>query len=145
MTTCGYTAGLPACSMTGLHTDLRDVLAPHPAVGLALVYGSVARGDAGPESDLDVGVMGPRRLEPAEALALIRDLGNASGRPVDLVDLRAAHGTLLHEILHRGVRVFERDEALYPALLARHLIDEADFRPLRDRILADRRRAWTAA
>lgn len=117
----------------------------HPAVGLAVLYGSVARGAAGAESDLGVAVMGARRIAPAEALALVADLASASGRPVDLVDLRTAHGTLLHEILHRGVRVFELDASLYPALLARHFVDEADFRPLRDRILAERRRAWTAA
>lgn len=124
---------------------LRDVLAGHASVGLAILYGSAARGTARPGSDLDLAVMGVRPLTPGQTLALLADLGQASGRPVDLVDLRTAHGTLLHEILRTGTRVLERDSALYPALLSRHLLDEADFRPLRERILAERRQAWTGA
>ena len=135
---------MTAAPMTAAADVLRRVLARHPAVGLGVVYGSVARGAARPESDVDVAVMGARRITPDETLALVRDLAEATGRPVDLVDLRDAHGALLHEILRTGARVIERDAALYPALLSRHLIDEADFGPLRDRILADRRRAWIA-
>lgn len=124
---------------------LRDVLARHPAIGLAFVYGSVARGAARLESDLDVAVMGDRMLSADETIPLLEDLADASGRPVDLVDLRRAHGTLLHEILRTGRKVLGRTPGLHPALLARHLTEEADFGPLRDRILTSRRRAWIGA
>lgn len=127
------------------HADVAAVLAGHPAVRLAVLYGSVARGTAGPESDLDVAVMGDRPLSTDETVALVRALARETGRPVDLVDLRTVHGTLLAEVLRTGVRVVETDRTLYPAVLRRHLFDEADFRPYRDRILADRRRAWTGA
>lgn len=129
----------------GVREAIATVVGGHPAVQLAVLYGSAARGEAGPESDLDLGVMGPRPLSAAEVVALIEDLGRAVGRPVDLVDLRAAHGALLAEVLRTGVRVVEADAALYPTLLRRHLLDEADFRPYRDRILAERRRAWLGA
>ncbi len=124
---------------------IRSALAGFPGVRLAILYGSLARGAARPESDLDLAVMGDLPLTPDDTLALVRALGEASGRPVDLVDLRAAGGGILHEILRTGTRVLERDPALYPTLLARHLVDDADFGPLHDRILADRRHAWTGA
>lgn len=128
-----------------LLADVADVLAEHPAIRLAILYGSVAHGTAGPESDLDLGVMGPHPLSTGETVALIEDLARATGRPVDLIDLRKTHGTLLAEVLRTGVRIAETDPTLYPHLLRRHLLDDADFRPYRDRILSERRRAWTGA
>lgn len=125
--------------------EIGPALAAHPHVGLAIVYGSVAAQTATAESDLDLGVMGARPLTPSQRTALIADLALHSGRPVDLVDLRTTHGTLLREILRTGVRVLEQDATLYPALLHRHALDEADFQPIRDRILAERRRGWIGA
>jgi len=130
---------------TDQRTDVAAVLADHPAVGLAILYGSVAHGTATPESDLDLGVMASRPLSADERVALIEDLARATGRPVDLVDLRNTHGTLLAEVLRTGVRVAETDPTLYPALLRRCLFDDADFRPYRDRILSERRQAWIGA
>lgn len=129
----------------GVREAVADCLTHYPAVRLAILFGSLPRGSAGPESDLDLGVMGPRPLSADERVALVEALARVTGRPVDLVDLRTTHGALLAEVLRTGIRVVETDPALYPALLRRHLLDEADFRPYRDRILADRRRAWTAA
>ena len=122
--------------------DLAPALDAFPDVGLAIVYGSVASGTAAPDSDLDVGVMGARPLSADARMRIVDVLSNVTGRAVDLVDLRTAHGALLAEILRTGLRVVERDATLFPDLLRRHLIDEADFRPYRDRILAERRRAW---
>ena len=131
--------------MTAPHGRLAAVLAAHPGVRLAILFGSVARDAAGPASDLDLAVLGPAPLSTDETVALTEALAQETGRPVDLVDLRTAHGTLLGEVLRTGVRVVETDPALYPALLSRHLLDEADFRPYHDRILADRRRSWIGA
>ena len=124
---------------------LYSALDDHSDVELAIVYGSVAAGTASPESDLDVAVAGQQRLSVEGRLALVEALAQRAGRPVDLVDLRDAHGPLLAVILQTGIRVVERDAALYGTLLSRHLIDESDFRPYRDRILADRRQAWIGA
>jgi predicted nucleotidyltransferase len=127
------------------HAAVTAVVADHPAVRLAVLYGSVAQGAAGPESDLDLAVMGERPLSAGETVALVRALAHATGRPVDLVDLRTVHGALLAEVLRTGTRLYEADPTVYPSVLRRHLFDEADFRPYRDRILAERRRAWTDA
>jgi len=131
--------------MTDTFPKLTRALADHPEVELAILYGSVAKGTAGPESDMDLAVMGGQPLSADASVALLRDLASSMGRPVDLVDLWTTHGTLLGEILQTGIRIVETNPALYPACLSRHLLDEADFRPYRDRILADRRRTWIGA
>lgn len=128
-----------------LHTSIADALAAVPDVGLAILYGSAADGTVTPDSDLDLAVMGTRPLEAGTRTKLIGLLAQRVGRPIDLVDLRHAHGTLLREILRSGRRIVERDPALYPQLLRRFWLDEADFQPYRERILAQRRRSWIGA
>ncbi len=81
----------------------------------AYVFGSVARGDAGPESDLDVAVIlgaDPGRALPSEALLdLVAALERTTGRRVDLAVLDAASPDLIHRVLRDGILVHERDVA----------------------------------
>jgi hypothetical protein len=53
------------------------------------VFGSYARGDIGPDSDVDVLVEFDRPIALSAFLAIERDLCAAAGRPIDLVS-RAA-------------------------------------------------------
>jgi uncharacterized protein len=119
---------------------LRDLLAQEPDVRLAYVFGSVARGTAGPESDLDVAVEVGRALGVERKMALIRRLAEASGRPVDLVDLWDVGEPLRGEIL-QGKRLVGSVDA-HAQQIFRHLCDKEDFLPLRNRILEERRKAW---
>ena len=93
------------------------------------------------DSDLDLAVDAGRRLTVSEKMTLIGDLALEIGRPVDLVDLRSVGEPLLGQILRHGKRLLGSD-AHYAALISRHLFDQADFVPYRNRILAERRRAW---
>jgi predicted nucleotidyltransferase len=120
---------------------LRAALAAHPGLELAIVFGSVATDEATPQSDVDVAVRAGQPLTPAQKIELIGDLALASGRAVDLVDLRCIGEPLLGQILAHGQRLLGSDEA-YAELLHRHLIDAADFMPYVERILVQRRRAW---
>ena len=121
--------------------QLRAVLARHPQVNFAMLFGSLARGTARPDSDLDLAVGADRPLHSDEIIALIGDLATASGRAVDLIDLADAGEPLLGQILAHGVRVLG-DSTRHGALLSRHLTDVADFVPLQQRILDERRRRW---
>lgn len=110
-------------------------------VQLVILFGSVAAGRAHVGSDIDVAVDIGHRLSSNEKMALISAIAEATGRSVDLVDLRAVGEPLLGQILAGGKRISGSDER-YARLISRHLFDEADFLPYRNRILAERRRRW---
>jgi predicted nucleotidyltransferase len=67
------------------------------------VFGSVARGEAGPESDIDLLVT----LEPSRTLldqiALWQDLEDLLGRKVDLVTESALHRLIRDQVLEEAV------------------------------------------
>ena len=109
-----------------LACELRAVLARHPQVHFAVLFGSLARGTVRPDSDLDLAVGDDRPLRADDSIALIDDLALACGRPVDLIDLAVAGEPLLGQILAHGVRVLG-DSARHGALFSRHLADVADF------------------
>ena len=125
-----------------LQNELARWMARHPRLKLGLLFGSLNDGQPHAASDLDLAVMGDRALTAPEKMALIQDLARQTGRPVDLVDLQRAHGTILQQVLQTGTLLYCADHNLYAALIKRHLFEEADFRPYRDRILAERRQAW---
>jgi predicted nucleotidyltransferase len=106
---------------------------------LAIAYGSAAQGRLRPDSDLDVAVLGPQRLSDEARLELLTALERASGRPVDLVDLADAHGTLLAQILSGGVRLVVHRHAALEALYRRHVYEQTDYMPAYRRILEERR------
>jgi predicted nucleotidyltransferase len=92
---------------------LRQCLDPAPP-GVVAVYlfGSVARGQAGRSSDVDLAVLydstPPATLEGL-GLELAGELEAAIGRTVDLVVLNRAPPDLVHRVLRDGVLVVERD------------------------------------
>ena len=81
-------------------------------------------------------------LDAAEKMQLIEALTLATGRPVDLIDLKTAGVPLLGQILATGRRILGSN-ADHAALLRRHLFDAADFQPYVERMLRERRQAWT--
>ncbi len=112
-----------------------------PCIALAILFGSLATGKGRAESDLDLAVDAGRRLTCDEKMALISELAARTGRPIDLVDIRSIGEPLLGQILRHGKRIAGSD-TLYGDLIRRHLFDQADYLPYRNRILAERRQAW---
>ena len=122
-------------------TRLREVLDGHPGIRQALVFGSVAAGRGRPDSDLDIAVEADHPLDAAEKTRLIEAFAVATGRPVDLIDLKTASVPLLGQVLAHGHRILGSN-ADHAALIRRHLFDAADFQPYIDRMLRERRQAW---
>jgi len=120
---------------------LQCMLERHSGLELAFVFGSVARGTARDDSDLDIAVQAAQPLRSSQKIALIGDLAEAMGRPVDLIDFRTAGEPLTGQILTHGRRLMGSAEA-HGRLLSRHLLDCADFLPYAQRIVDERRRAW---
>ena len=124
-----------------LKEALLAALSTQPDIGLAILFGSLAVGKGRAESDLDLAVDAGRRLTASEKMALISELAGRTGRAVDLVDIPAIGEPLLGQILRHGKRILGSDTH-YANLIRRHLFDQADYLPYRNRILAERRQSW---
>ena len=120
---------------------MREVLAGFPELILALVFGSVAKGLQRIDSDLDIAVVAKQALTADEKIVIISALAEKTGRPVDLVDLKVVGEPLMGQIVQHGRRLLGSDGE-YGRLISRHLFEQADFMPYRNRILAERRAAW---
>ncbi len=119
----------------------RAALAKHPYLRLAIVFGSVARGGARRDSDVDVAVQADHALTADQKQGLIEDIGLATGRPVDLVDLKTAGIPLLGEILRHGIRLFGNDDDYARAALRNIGLNE-DLGPAVQAVLDERNRQW---
>jgi predicted nucleotidyltransferase len=79
------------------------------------LFGSVARGEASADSDVDVAVLYGKPVEPGLAglkLALAGDLEERLGRRVDLVVLDHQSPDFIHRVLRDGVLVLENDRSV---------------------------------
>ena len=82
--------------------EILDIAARHGAHNLR-VFGSVARGESGPKSDLDILV----EMEPGKSLmdhvALMQDLEDLLQRKVDVVSERALHWYIRDRVLAEAI------------------------------------------
>lgn len=115
-------------------------LAQHTDIELAIVFGSVARGEARRDSDIDIAIRKAMPLSTDEKMQLIAELAAATGRPVDLIDLRAVGEPLLGQILKHG-QMIRGNAADRADLMQRHVYAMEDFMPYIERTLEERRHA----
>ena len=128
-----------------LMDDIATLFAREPGIRLALIFGSLAKGRARSDSDVDVAVAADRPLDIGTKMRLIEQLAVLTGRPIDLVELQVAEGLILNQILVEGRLLFCRDNALYARLMLRMIFDQEDTMRYHRRILAVRRNAWISA
>jgi uncharacterized protein len=123
-----------------LLSDLRGVLRTEHNTRFAAMFGSAARGEDGPGSDIDL-VVEMREGGLDRLIALELKMEEALGRPVDLVALEEAESKpeLLDEIVAEGRVVVDR-EGRWPALRAQ----EQRLRRLASRAEREQRRAALA-
>jgi predicted nucleotidyltransferase len=85
-------------------TEILEVARKHGARNVR-IFGSVARGDAGPDSDVDILV----ELEPGRGLldhaALMLDLSDLLGCKVDVVTDRGIRPRIRDRVLREAVRL----------------------------------------
>ncbi len=123
------------------HERIKQVLERYGTIRLAMLFGSLAQGEADRDSDLDLAIGADRPLNTHEKIQLIAELAEALGRPVDLVDIYLAGEPLLGQIVTRGKKILGADTD-FAFVLNKHLLNQADFMPYRSRILKERRQAW---
>jgi predicted nucleotidyltransferase len=93
-----------------LLSNLLEALRKQPNVRLAVLFGSAARGEERPESDLDL-LVRLRRDDPETRAGIVDDLEAAGGRRVHLVSLAQAEEAplLLADVLADGRILVDRD------------------------------------
>ncbi|MBQ3591180.1 MAG: nucleotidyltransferase domain-containing protein [Clostridia bacterium] len=76
-------------------------------VAEARLFGSYARGDADENSDIDLLLIGRPDFRPMDVFAFAEDLHEASGKAVDVYELReiGADSALYRNILLEGVTI----------------------------------------
>ena len=117
------------------------ILRRRPSIRLAILFGSRAGEDARSDSDIDLALLADEPLSGTIVLELTEAIGGEFGCPVDIVDLYHVPQPITGQVF-KGIRLLG-DNRTYAELLTRHLIDSADFLPLRQRTLAERQAAWT--
>lgn len=114
---------------------LRPAFAAHPEIAAAYVFGSVARGEARADSDLDVGLVFSRRNEDArDHPDLIAELADEISRAVghervDLVVLEPQGPIFCHRVLCGGRLIFESDRDRRIDFESETIVRALDFRP----------------
>lgn len=98
-----------------LRERLTRRLRAEPGVLAAWVFGSIARGDARPDSDLDVAVFlgrfdRPKTLDDLP-LDLEADLASIAGREVQVVVVDWAPYDLVHRVLRDGILLLDEDRS----------------------------------
>ncbi len=126
--------------MSSLEKELSRFLSGYPKFKLAILFGSQATGNITRESDIDLALLADIPISSSLKLELIEKIGARFGRPADIVDLYYAAEPVTGQVL-KGTRLLG-DNATYARLLTKHLINTADFAPLQQRILEERRNAW---
>ncbi|MCS4198057.1 type VII toxin-antitoxin system MntA family adenylyltransferase antitoxin [Salinibacter ruber] len=125
---------------------LRNVLADHPAVRAAYLFGSIAAGRERDRSDLDLGiVVDSDRWEPTDnKVPLITDCMEAAGRDwIDLVVLNGAPLVLQFEAVRPNAPLYGADDFDHGAFISKVVRMYWDFEPyLRRQRKALKERPW---
>lgn len=117
-----------------LRRQLADIWGRFPEVELALVFGSVARGQATLNSDLDIAVVGKN----VDVLELSRVVGSLVAREVQVSVLDDPSIVLLNEVVSEGLPLFETEDGVYARWVSRTLLQLEDDLPWYRR----QRNAW---
>lgn len=125
----------PAIAREAVQEALVETLSVEPAVVAAYLFGSVARGTAGPLSDVDIALLVPDRHQRRIVCdrvtdALCRRLRTSR---IDVISLADAPAALRYRVVRDGWLVVRRDAAAVQRFVAETVLQYLDFKPLRDR------------
>ncbi len=121
-------------STASIEQALRELFeAQHDGIIAAYLFGSVARGTAGPRSDVDVAVLfaaAPPATIEGLPLDLERRIGQVVGRPVQVTVLNTAPVSLVHRVLRDGVLLLDAAKSARIRFEVRARNDFFDLQPI---------------
>jgi predicted nucleotidyltransferase len=126
-----------------LRKGVTDVLASRADVVAVYLFGSIARGDSTPGSDIDVAVLfnpPPAATLDSPRFAVEGDLERMLERPVDLVVLNDAPVDLRIRVLRDGCVLVDRDRSARIAFEVRTRNEAFDLEPILTRYRTPRSR-----
>ncbi len=113
---------------------IKEKLAADDRVAAIFLFGSFARGQAGPLSDVDIAVFLSPQVDSGDYLNIrLEMMGEAAALlesdDIDLLILNEASPALADHVARYGTRLLVKDEASLPAFLERSLVLYLDFEP----------------
>lgn len=116
--------------------ELDQAMSRHSRIAAAWVFGSVARGDAREDSDLDVAVLLAGAEQPGDVEDLYRLASAlerfAPSRRVDVIVLGKQGPVFRHRVLREGVLVHDADPEARFAFEERTIREYLDWKPTHD-------------
>lgn len=105
---------------------LIDFFSNKTDVLLVILYGSIAAGRETDKSDVDIAIAGKNLFKPEQIMELNLKLSELLGREVDIIDLNSTEGTILTQIITKGIIIKKQDTSLYASLIKKMLYFEED-------------------
>jgi len=98
---------MPQSDHQNILAACRDaLLTAFPNAWAIYVYGSFARGDETPSSDVDLAILLPPEESIVDLLSVLSDVASRAHREIDLVDIRRASDVLRREVLAEGITLY---------------------------------------
>lgn len=113
----------------------RELEAAPDGLVAAWLYGSVARGEAGPKSDIDIALLyaaDPPRVLDSPPARIEDRLERALGLPVEVVVQNRAPVDLIQRVLRDGILLLERDRSARIAFEVKSRNEYWDLKPILD-------------
>ncbi|KMT64719.1 type VII toxin-antitoxin system MntA family adenylyltransferase antitoxin [Catenovulum maritimum] len=121
---------------------LKEILNQQPELEIAILYGSAVNGKMRPDSDVDIAVLFNQPLNTSQKLTLASQLEKQLNRSIDLTDLSNLNGTILKQVLSKGVVLIENDKDAKEKLISKMIYNQADMMPYVIRTLKERQKRF---
>ena len=109
-------------------------------IGLAILFGSYAKGTQSSQSDLDLAIqlVSGSNITALQKLDYIEQIGNLLLINIDLIDLKDVGQPLLSQIMKYG-KLLKGEQLQYTELAIKNVNTGQDFLPYIKRMMAERR------
>lgn len=121
---------------------IKEALRFETGLRVAILYGSVAAGKMRKGSDVDIALLLDSPLGVERKMELISRLESKLQRDVDLVDLFLLNGTILKQILCKGLVLIQAKPGDLTELTRRMIYNQMDMMPYVSRTLVERQRRF---